>query len=42
MSHSCCRGRLDFAALKAGQRRVLSWVLAINVTTFAMMILGAT
>ena len=41
VSDSCCNGHLEVAALQARQRRVLKWVLAINVTTCAMMIVGA-
>lgn len=41
MSDSCCSGQLDVAALETRQRRVLKWVLAINVIAFAMMIVGA-
>jgi Co/Zn/Cd efflux system component len=41
MSASCCDGQVDVAALEAGQRRVLKWVLTINVLTFAMMVVGS-
>ena len=41
MSDSCCNGQVDVAALQAGQRRVLTWVLAINALTFAMMVVGS-
>ena len=40
MTDSCCTG-LELSALKARQRRVLAWVLAINVATFLMMVGGA-
>jgi Co/Zn/Cd efflux system component len=32
---------LDVAALETRQRRVLTWVLVINVVTFSMMVAGA-
>ena len=38
MSDRCCQGQIDAGALGARQRRVLILVLAINATTFAMMI----
>jgi Co/Zn/Cd efflux system component len=41
MSDSCCNGQLDVAALQGRQRRVLVQVLAINMLTFAMMVVGA-
>ncbi|MEA9589425.1 cation transporter [Xanthomonas sp. WHRI 10064A] len=43
MSKSCCGcGKtLDVAAMQARQRRVLWWVLAINVGAFALMLAGA-
>lgn len=43
MSDSCCGcGKtIDVAALEARQRRVLAIVLAINLATFAMMLLAA-
>ncbi len=41
MSDGCCSGQLDVAALEAEQRRVLKSVLVINLSTFAMMVVGA-
>ncbi len=41
MSDGCCSGQLDVAALEAEQRRVLKFVLVINLSTFAMMVVGA-
>ncbi len=41
MGDSCCQGELDARALQSGQRRVLTWVLAINVFTFVMMVAGS-
>jgi Co/Zn/Cd efflux system component len=41
MTDSCCDAELDLSALKVQQRRVLSWVLIINVVTFLMMVGGA-
>lgn len=41
MADSCCCAGLDAAALKAGQRRILRQVLAINVVTFFMMVGGS-
>ena len=41
MSDSCCQGQLDVAALEARQRRVLTWVLVINVLTFLIMVAGS-
>jgi len=41
MSDSCCQGELNVRALQARQRRVLIWVLAINVLTFLMMVAGS-
>ncbi len=41
MSDGCCQHDLDVAALETRQRRVLIWVLAINVATFLMMVAGA-
>ena len=38
MSESCCGKTIDVRALEARQRRVLTIVLIINVTTFLMMI----
>jgi len=42
MSDSCCQGVVDTSAFQARQRRVLVAVLAINATTFLMMIFAAT
>lgn len=41
MSDSCCGTTVDVRALEAGQRRVLSIVLAINIATFVMMLAAA-
>ena len=41
MSDSCCQGNLDVAGLESRQRRVLGWVLVINVLTFVMMVTGS-
>lgn len=41
MSDSCCQGQLDVSALESRQRRVLIWVLVINVFTFLMMVAGS-
>jgi Co/Zn/Cd efflux system component len=41
MSDSCCQGELNVRALQVRQRRVLIWVLAINVLTFLMMVAGS-
>lgn len=41
MSDDCCQRHVDVAALKTRQRRVLVWVLVINVITFLMMTSGA-
>jgi Co/Zn/Cd efflux system component len=41
MSDSCCQGELDIPALQSRQRRVLTWVLVINVATFLMMVAGS-
>jgi len=41
MTDSCCGTGLELSALKARQRRVLAWVLAINAATFLMMVGGA-
>ncbi len=41
MSDSCCHGHLNAQALEAGQRRVLTWVLVINVLAFLIMVAGA-
>ena len=42
MSDGCCPGHVNVAALETRQRRVLTWVLVINVVTFSMMVAGAT
>lgn len=41
MSDSCCSGTVDLQAMQARQRRVLMIVLAINIATFAMMLVAA-
>jgi len=41
MSKSCCQVEVNVAALEARQRRVLIWVLVINVLTFLVMVAGA-
>ena len=41
MTDSCCGAELELSALKAQQKRVLIWVLIINVVTFLMMVGGA-
>jgi Co/Zn/Cd efflux system component len=41
MGDSCCQGELDIRALQSQQRRVLTWVLVINVLTFLMMVAGS-
>ena len=41
MGESCCQVDLNVAALRARQRRVLTWVLLINVASFLMMVAGA-
>ncbi|MGI9225564.1 MAG: cation transporter [Woeseiaceae bacterium] len=41
MTDSCCGTELELSALKAQQKRVLVWVLIINVVTFLMMVGGA-
>ena len=41
MSSSCCNEELNVAALQAQQRRVLIWVLVINVVAFAVMVTGS-
>lgn len=40
MADTCCN-TIDVASLHAGQRRVLAWVFAINVVTFAVMVAGS-
>jgi len=41
MSDLCCQPSLNVAALETRQRRVLTWLLVINVATFTMMVAGA-
>lgn len=41
MPDSCCSNTIDVAALHNRQRRVLVWVLAINLATFAVMVTGS-
>jgi len=41
MSDGCCEGGIDAGALEHRQRRVLLAVLAINIATFFIMIVGA-
>jgi Co/Zn/Cd efflux system component len=41
VSDNCCGGQIDVGALEARQRRVLILVLAINATTFVMMVTAA-
>ena len=41
MSDGCCQTQFDAAALAIRQRRVLIWVLLINVLTFMMMVAGS-
>lgn len=41
MSDSCCSGTVDLRAMQAKQRRVLMVVLAINISTFVMMLAAA-
>lgn len=41
MTDSCCGTELELSALQAQQKRVLVWVLIINVVTFLMMVGGA-
>jgi len=36
-----CEGNVDLANLEDRQRRLLAWVFAINVATFAMMVAGS-
>ena len=37
----CCDGKLDVADLQVQQRKVLIWVLLINVASFAFMVVGS-
>ncbi len=41
MSDGCCEGQIDVGRLQVQQRRVLTWVLIINVLTFLMMVTGS-
>ena len=41
MNNDCCQGHVDIAALEMRQRRVLTYVLVINVGAFSMMVAGA-
>lgn len=41
MGDSCCGKSIEVAALQRRQRRVLSIVLAINASTFLMMVVGS-
>ncbi len=41
MNDGCCQGHVDIAALETRQRRVLTYVLVINVGAFSMMVAGA-
>lgn len=41
MADGCCDTELELSQLKAQQKRVLTWVLIINVVTFLMMVGGA-
>ena len=41
MTDGCCSSDLELSALERQQKRVLIWVLAINVVTFLMMVVGA-
>ncbi len=41
MGDPCCQNDLNATALNARQRRVLTWVLLINVFAFLMMVAGA-
>ena len=38
---SCCSNTVDVANLQGRQRRVLTWVLGINVAIFAVMVAGS-
>lgn len=40
MANTCC-SNFDLVNLHAGQRRVLAWVFGINVTAFAVMVVGS-
>ena len=41
MSQGCCDELLEVSGLHARQRRVLIWVMLINITTFLMMVAGS-
>ena len=41
MSDSCCQSHIDVAALQTKQRRILIFVLVINLATFLMMVFAA-
>src|SRR6056297_2294546 len=41
MAEDCCSKTLPADALAADQRRVLVWVLLINIATFVMMVGGS-
>jgi len=41
LGDDCCQGQIDVGALRGRQRRVLVIVLAINASTFAMMVAAA-
>jgi Co/Zn/Cd efflux system component len=41
MSDDCCANGLDAGALQQRHRRVLLWVLAINIVTFFVMVVGS-
>ena len=41
LSDSCCQSEIDMGALQVRQRRVLIVVLAINASTFLMMVIAA-
>ena len=41
MSQGCCDELLEVSGLQARQRRVLIWVMLINIATFLMMVAGS-
>ena len=41
VSRSCCQDQIDVSALQGRERRVLKVVLAINASTFLMMVVAA-
>lgn len=41
MSQGCCDELLEVSGLHARQRRVLIWVMLINIATFLMMVAGS-